>query len=153
MRILNQDLGSDEVRYPKGAKGNYDALQSFRGKPAKTLLPAGMKLYRLIAMATGQYLDELWWIPEAVFEELRRDVNQSRHGGGRLLRNYVAESLALPSGSYQLSVVEISLTQSVYAWVGKSAPLFERPGGMEQVYLPNLTEMYARVVRTDWLKF
>jgi hypothetical protein len=153
MQILNQELGFDEVRYPKGAKGNYDALRSFRGQPAKTMLPPGMKLFRLIAMATGRYLEELWWMPEAVFEELRRDANQAKHGGGRLFRNYVAEALALPSGSYQLSVVEIALTRNVYGWVGKSAPLFERPGGMEQVYLPHLSNMHARVVRTYWLKF
>jgi len=47
--------------------------------------------------------------------------------------------LALPSADTQLCVVEIALTSSVYAWVGESSPLFDRPGGMSQVYLPNLT--------------
>jgi len=46
----------------------------------------------------------------------------------------VAQFLALPSGDTQLYVVEIELTNAVYAWIGRSSPLFDRPGGMEQVY-------------------
>ena len=59
-----------------------------------------------------------------------------------------------------LCVVEIQLTTPVYAWTGRSAPLFGRPGGMEQIYLPNLpdrgsprTSSHATLVRTYWLKF
>ena len=99
-------------------------------------------------------------MPESVFRELHNDADRSLHGGGRLFRNYVAEYMALPSGSTQLSVVEIELLQPVFAWVGISAPLRERPGGMEQVYLPNLAERgnpatssHARVFRTYWLRF
>ncbi len=99
-------------------------------------------------------------MPEGVFSELREDVNRSSHGSGRLLRNYVAQFMALPSSGNQLCVIEIELTKPVYAWIGRSAPLFNRPGGMEQVFLPNLAERgnprtstNARVVRTFWLKF
>ena len=96
-------------------------------------LPAGTRLFRLIRMAEGSYFDGVWWMPEAV---------------------------SLPVGDVQLCVVEIELTQKVFGWVGKSSPLFERPGGMEQVFLPNLAErgnprasVVAQVVHTYWLRF
>jgi hypothetical protein len=94
-------------------------------------------------------------MPKATFDELYRDASAARHGGGRLFRNYVAQYMALQSGNYQLTLDEIELTQDVYGWVGQSAALFGRPGGLEQVYLPNLgekgnpsTSSYARRVRT-----
>ncbi len=157
---LNQDLGFDEVRWATMRKTSYDSRAAFQGSPQKKLLPQGTLLYRLVNMVTGIYFDSVWWIPEAVFLELHDDANQSSRGGGRLFRNYVAQYMATPSGSTQLCVVEIQLVNSVYAWVGLSSPLFGRPGGMEQVYLPNLadrgsprTSSHARLVRTFWLKF
>jgi hypothetical protein len=158
--ILNQDLGFDEVRWATLRKASYDSRQTFQQSPKKTLLPAGTQLFRLVRLVTGIYFDAVWWLPESVFRELHDDANRSAHGGGRLFRNYVAEYLALPSGDAQLRVVEIQLTTPVYAWTGRSAPLFARPGGMEQIYLPNLpdrgsprTSSHATVVRTYWLKF
>jgi hypothetical protein len=157
---LNQTLGFDEVRWATMRKTSYDTRQSFQGTPEKKLLPAGTHLYRLVPLTTGIYFDSVWWMPESVFTELHDDANRSSRGGGRLFRNYVAQSMALPCGSMQLATVEIELTKPVYAWVGRSAALFDRPGGMEQVYLPNLAERGnprisgdARLVRTYWLKF
>jgi hypothetical protein len=157
---LNQDLGFDEVRWATMRKTSYDSRASFQGSPEKKLLSAGTRLYRLVNMVTGSYFDSVWWIPEIVFSELHNDANRSAHGGGRLFRNYVAQYMAMPSGSTHLCVVEIQLTNNVYAWIGHSSPLFDRPGGMEQVYLPNLsdrgsprTSTHARLVRTYWLKF
>lgn len=157
---LNQALGFDEVRWATMRKTSYDSRVSFQGAPLKQLLPAGTRLHRLVALVTGDYFGGVWWMPEATFSELHDDANRSSHGGGRLFRNYVAEFMALPSGSTQLCVVEIALTKPVYAWVGRSAPLFNRPGGMEQVFLPNLAERgsprtstNARLVRTYWLNF
>ena len=157
---LNETLGFDEVRWATMCKTSYDSRASFHGAPQKTLLFLGTRLYRLLPLVTGEYFDSVWWMPKAVFSELHDDANRSSHGGGRLLRNYVAQFMALPSGSAQLCAVEIELTNPVYAWVGNSAPLFNRPGGMEQVFLPNLyergnprTSADARVVRTYWLKF
>src|SRR5262249_6043381 len=133
---------------------------SFQGSPEKRLLPPGTRLYRLVNMVTGVYFDSVWWIPQPVFTELHDDANRAAHGGGRLFRNYVAQFMALPSGGKQLCVVEIELTKDVYAWTGRSSALFGRPGGMEQVYLPNLadrgsprTSTHARLVRTYWLNF
>lgn len=157
---LNQELGFDEVRWAITRKRSYDSRQSFQGSPQKKLLPAGTRLFRLVPITTGAYFDAVWWMPENVFKELHADANRSSHGGGRLFRNYVAQYMALPSGGRQLCVVEIETTQPVYAWAGLSAPLFGRPGGMEQIYLPNLAERgnprtssSARLVRTYWLKF
>lgn len=148
------------MRWATTRKTSYDSRESFQRPSQKTLLFAGTRLYRLVPLANGQYFDSPWWMPESTFLELHDDANRSSHGSGRLFRNYVAEFMALPSGSGQLSIVEIELTGPVYAWVGRSASLFERPGGMDQVFLPNLPErgnprvsMNARVVRTYWLKF
>jgi hypothetical protein len=157
---LNSGVGFDEVRWATLRKISYDSRLSFQGTPRKTLLAAKTHLFRLVPLATGVYFDSVWWMPESVFNELRNDVNRSSHGGGRLFRNYVAQFLALPSGDTQLCAVEIELVTPVYAWLGKSAALFDRPGGTEQVFLPNLAERgqarfspYARMVRTYWLKF
>ena len=124
------------------------------------MLPAGTRLYRLVNLVTGDYFHAVWWIPERTFQELHNDANRSAHGGGRLFRNYVAQYMALPSADTQLCVVEIVLTKSVYAWAGASSPLAGRPGGMPQVFLPNLsnrgnprTSDHASVTRTFWLKF
>ncbi|MGI8744297.1 MAG: hypothetical protein ACR2NN_17325 [Bryobacteraceae bacterium] len=159
-KYLNQELAFDEVRWATMRKtSRYDSRASFKGGPNKTLLPAGTRLYRLVHLVTGRYFDGVWWIPKEVFLELHDDANRSGHGGGRLFRNYVAQYMALPSGNFQLCVIEIALTDSVYAWVGPSAPLFERPGGMQQVFLPNLgergdprTSSHAKLVHTYWLK-
>ena len=158
--FLNQELGFDEVRWATMRKTSYDAGASFQGPAEKRLLATGTRLYRLMNLPNGRYFESVWWMPQDVFRELHNDAAQSSHGGGRLFRNYVAQYMALPSGGNQLCVVEIELTRAAYAWVGHSSPLFNRPGGMEQVYLPNLAErgsprnsMHARIVRTYWLRF
>jgi hypothetical protein len=157
---LNQQLGFDEVRWATTRKTSYDSRQSFQGVPKKVQLLPGTRLYRLVRLTTGRYFSDPWWMPENVFKELHNDANQSKHGGGRLFRNYIAQYLALPSNDTQLCVVEIELTSHVYAWTGHSSALFNRPGGVEQVFLPNLAERgspgissHARVVHTYWLKF
>lgn len=158
--VLNQALGFDEVRWATTRKTSYDAMPAFAGMPQKTRLEPRTRLFRLLRMATGMYFDGVWWMPAQVFDELRAQTNRSQHGSGRLFRNYVAQALALPVGDVQLCVVEIELVKPVFAWVGKTAPLFERPGGVEQVFLPNLAEkgrpsasVVAKVNHTYWLKF
>jgi hypothetical protein len=159
-QYLNQNLDFDEVRWATMRKTSYDSRRSFQGAPEKVLLPVGTRLYRLVPIVTGKYLDEVGWMPSDVFEELHNDANKAGHGGGRLFRNYVAQYMALPSGDFQLCVVEIELVQPVYAWGGLSSPLFERPGGMQQIYLPYLADRgeprqssNARLVHTYWLQF
>jgi len=160
VEYLNQDLGFDEVRWSTLRKTSYDALLSFKGMPAKVLLPVGTNLFRLVPIAAGNVFDGVWWTPEHVFDEVRAQVNAASHGSGRLLRNYIAQDLALPSGSYQLSIVEIQLTRPVYVWTGIASELFNRPGGKEQIYLPNLGErgdrgqsLHARSTFTYQLSF
>jgi hypothetical protein len=157
---LNQNVGFDEVRWATMRGSSYDSRKSFRGAPTKLQLSPGTRLYRLVRLTTGRYFSDPWWMPQNVFKELHQDANQSKHGGGRLFRNYIGQYMALPSSETQLCVVEIELTDYVYAWVGHSSALFNRPGGMEQVFLPNLAERgspgfssHARVVHTYWLKF
>lgn len=157
---LNQEFGFDEVRWATTRKTSYDSRASFQGAPVKTLLPPGTRLYRLVNLAAGDHFGSTWWIPERTFVELHADANRSAHGGGRLFRNYIAQYLALPAGNTQLCVVEIALTASVYAWLGQSSSLFDRPGGLAQVFLPNLsdrgspwTSSHAMVTHTYWLKF
>lgn len=160
MTHLNQQLGFDEVRWATMRKTSYDAGASFKDPPVKTLLPMHTRLFRLLPLAAGSYFDSSWWMPKAVFTELQNDVNRSSHGGGRLLRNYIGQYMALPVSDKQLSLAEIELIRGAYAWVGNSAPLFERPGGMQQVFLPNLadrgspkTSANARLIRTYSLTF
>jgi len=157
---LNQELGFDEVRWLTMRKTSYDALLSFRDMPSKVLLPVGTKLFRLVALAAGNEFDGVWWTPESVFNEVRMQVNSASHGSGRLLRNYIAQDLALPSGDFQLAVLEIQLTRPVYGWKGIASGLFGRPGGKEQIYLPNLGErgdrgqsLHARSNFSYWLRF
>jgi hypothetical protein len=159
-KYLNQGIGFDEVRWATTRKTSYDARISFLGTPKKELLFSGTRLYRLLHLPNGRYFDGVWWMPKDVFNEIHHEANQATHGSGPLFRNYVAQYLALPSGSFQLCVVEIELVQHVYAWTGSSAPLFGRPGGVQQVFLPNLAERgdartssYARILTTFWLKF
>ena len=159
-QYLNQELGFDEVRWATMRKTSYDSMRSFRGAPEKTLLPVGTRLYRLVPIVTGKYFDEVWWMPKSVFQELHSDANMADHGGGRLFRNYVAQYMSLPAGASQLCAVEIELAQPVYAWGGLSSALFDRPGGMQQFYLPNLANRgeprqssHARLVHTYWLRF
>lgn len=90
-------------------KTSYDSRQSFSGTPEKKLLPAGTHLYRLVPLTTGMYFGAVWWMPESVFTELHDDANRSAHGGGRLLRNYIARFMALPSPGNQPCVAEASI--------------------------------------------
>lgn len=157
---LNHDLGLDEVRWLTTRKASYDSLPSFSKKPEKILLQPGTKLYRLEYLPTGKYFGEVWWMPEKTFNKLEADVNMAEHGGGRLLRNYIADGLSLPKANDQRSVIKIELVQPVYAWSGKASSLFNRHGGSEQIYLPHLLASgdprwsdHARVVTTYWLRF
>ena len=102
------------IRLPM-SEVSYDSRASFEGVPAKTLLSPGTQLYRLVYIANDRPFDGPWWIPQIVFEELRNDANGSQHGSGPLFRNYVSQYMALPSGNFQLSVLEIELTANVYA--------------------------------------
>ncbi len=167
---LNQQFSFEELRWAsikppkahlaKKSNRTYDAQGSFQGIPVKSLLPLETLLYRLVNLVDGNYYASPWWMPRDTFAELLDDASKSATASGRLFRNYAAQYLSLPSGDNQLSIVEIELTSNVYAWIGNTSPLFHRPGGMAQVFLPNLANRgnprissHARVSNTFWLKF
>ncbi|MGD9587739.1 MAG: hypothetical protein AB7Q37_08395 [Pyrinomonadaceae bacterium] len=159
-RYLNSDMGFEEVRWRISRDISPDFLPSFDGTPVKCLLKDGTSLVRLIWVPTETVLEGVWWMPRKVFDQLRNENNQAEHGSGRQLRTYIGQALSLPSANYQLSVAEIELVQPVYGWEGLAAPLFGRPGGSKQFYIPNLSEpgnprhsLHARVLRTYWLRF
>ena len=87
---LNQDLQFDDVRWKIMQQIGEDSLVSFQGAPIKTLLPAGTRLYRLLRRADGRYFNESWWMTKKVFVELYEAATRPKHGGGALLRNYIA---------------------------------------------------------------
>jgi len=159
-RYVNHDMGFDEVRWRISRDFSPDFLPSFDGKPVKRLVKEGTSLVRMIWIPTETVLEGAWWMPKKEFDRLRNENNNAQHGSGRQLRNYIAQAFSLPSGDYQLSIAEIELVQPVYAWEGMAAPLFGRPGGSNQLYLPNLSEpgnpghsRHARILRTYWLRF
>lgn len=159
-RYLNSDMTFEEVRWRISRQFSPDFLPSFDGSPVKRLIKEGTVLCRLIWIPNETVLEGVWWMPKKLFDQLRNDNNNSVHGSGRQLRNYIAQALSLPSGNYQLSIAEIELMQPVYGWEGMAAPLFKRPGGSSQIYIPNLSEpgnpghsLHARILRTYWLRF
>lgn len=161
-RLLNHqlDFGAAKIEVVRQKRLSYDPSRSFRGPITKMRLERGTSLYRLIGVVNGEYFDDFWWIPAKTFDQARREAFATPSANGSIFRQYIAETLALPRGDYQLSVVQIELTQPVYAWVGKASSLFFRSGGAEQVFLPNLSEPrdarrspYAKVTRTFWLQF
>ncbi|MEO7146135.1 MAG: hypothetical protein ABI165_21785 [Bryobacteraceae bacterium] len=152
--ILNQEFGFDEVRWAiSRATRSYDTKIAFLGAPVKTRLEPREVLFRLDSMAAGRQFLEVWRMREAVFRSL---ILQARSGSGGL-RSAAENGLALPSRE-RLSVTEIELIQPVCAWVGAANSLFGKPGGSEQVFLPNLyargnprTSSCAKLRRTYWI--
>lgn len=177
MAALNENYEFVQVRYAisREAVGpdrrHYDVGDCFLGNPAKTRLPVGTRLYRLDAVPRGNTFVEVWWMGEPVFQKLVKD------SGGKVERllESARSGLALPD-SEKLGGTVIQLTEESWGWVGLASPMsfpasaeFQRatgkkfrfrPGGLEQVFLPNLHRRgdwhfsdYARLLRTFWLRF
>lgn len=162
MGILNQEFGFDEVRWAVSRRTSYDVGSGFTGTPRKSRLEAGAKLYRLDLLADGKHFLQVWWTPEEVYRKLLRQGEKTSEA----FRQRAEAALALPKPRTRplqgtpetldrLTVTEIELTQPVYAWTGMTRPLFGQPGGVGQVYLPNLClsenprfSAHARLVRT-----
>ncbi len=170
--ILNQELGFDQVRWAIAhsahERTSYDTKKSFLGIPVKQRLEPPAKLFRLDYIAAGRQFLEVWWMREPVFQSLvaqaHRDPAMFRQNAeaGHALPPVTSKPLKNPKGPIEvfdrLSATEIQLTQPVYAWVGIASKLFDKPGGLEQVFLPNLHERgnpgfsdHARIVRTYWI--
>ncbi|MBZ5726492.1 MAG: hypothetical protein LAP87_16010 [Acidobacteriia bacterium] len=117
---------------------SYDVELSFLDYPVKTLLDAGTVLVRLDFPVSFALFMNVWWMRKAVLETILHGADP----GSAALRREWQHATALPKAAKgtRTRIVEIILTGQVYAWVGKASPLFNKRGGAEQIYLPNLAK-------------
>jgi hypothetical protein len=158
--ILNEQYSFSDVRYqisskvgirmprrePDGARKfggppvvrslSYDVELAFTGRPDKKILHPGTPLYRLDFPITFGLFMNSWWMSESVLKRLI----QSADGNAAALRRAWQHSMAMAGvdKGVRTKIVEIALTQNVWAWIGTASPLNNKPGGLEQIYLPNL---------------
>jgi hypothetical protein len=159
--ILNEAYSFSDVRYlisskvcermrPRDANGkrpsgdlppdirpiSYDVELSFIDYPKKTLLTAGTVLLRLDFPVTFALFMNVWWMKQQVLEKMLHSVDPD----ATALRREWQHATALPKAAKgtRTRIVEIILTEQVYAWVGEASPMFNKRGGAEQIYLPNL---------------
>lgn len=165
--MLNQELEWTDVRYPINRQASYyDPAFSFNFRPAKEMLPPGTILYRLDSPVVFGIFMRAWWMKEAASHRIFERAGSSSSA----LRQEWQNSLAMQKprkgregefggwrgeASTRTQVLKILITQPVFAWVGIASPLFQKSGGEEQVYLPNLAHGsgpncsdYARLLRT-----
>lgn len=152
--VLNENYSFHDVRYQVNRRISYDVELSFVGDPAKVRLPVGTCLARLDFQHTflSGVFTKVWWMHAKVFYDLLENAETAAQ-----LRSQWQQGQAMPKSSKGLRtlIIEIQLTAPVYAWIGKAAPLFNKSGGFEQIYLPNLARGaglnrsdYARLLRT-----
>jgi hypothetical protein len=149
--VLNEELTFNDVRYLVSSKAGFSKNRksvmqvspnfgkSFDGFPEKVRLEAGVILARLdfeVLAGVRGFFNSVWWLKETAMRELI-DANS---GSLAMLRREWQHQSALPKASKgtRTQIVEIQLTAPAYAWVGKASRMFHKPGGIEQVYLPNL---------------
>jgi hypothetical protein len=142
MAVLNETL--DWSNFPSGVK------QAFRGVPVRTLVPAGEMLCRFITteskkkgIAGNETFRSAWWMNwnSAIHEIAKWRTTKAAP------KDVIRARMAVTSGfSQELdSLVQIILTQPVYAWKGIAQHQEDRKrgvtylGGGEQFYLPNLS--------------
>lgn len=140
---LNQNLEWKQI------SANPDIRAAFRGTPSKTLLPAGQMLCRFITTesrktrvpGTNTFLSPWWMDWSMTASELARWKTAKAKP-----KDIIRARLAVTTDfSQQLdSLVQIILTQSVYAWKGLARHQDDKLrrvtylGGGEQLFLPNL---------------
>lgn len=138
---------------PKIGQISYDVGLSFVTHPDKILLDVGTILLRLDFPVNLALFMGVWWMRREVLEGLLRGADAD----SAALRREWQHAAAMPKASkgVRTSIVEIALTRQVYAWIGKASPLFNKKGGVEQVFLPNLARGagpnrsdFARLLKT-----
>ena len=152
--------GPDGTRDPDEApvicRMSYDVELTFAGYPRKTLLQPGEVLARLDFPVNFALFANVWWMRREVLDALFSSADPNASA----LRQEWQHSAALPKASKgtRTQIVEIILTEQVYCWVGMAGAAFNKRGGAEQVYLPNLSRGwgssrsdYARLLRTSTL--
>jgi|ERR1039458_2145748 hypothetical protein len=151
--LLNESYSFGDVRYAINSRISYDVELTFTIFPEKVRLEAGTVLVRLDFPVIFGLFMKAWWMKLSVMQ-MMLDRSNSR---AVALRMEWQHSQALPKAGKgtRTQIVEIELTAPVYAWVGQASPLFNKSGGAEQVYLPNLAKgagpdrsNYARLRRT-----
>jgi hypothetical protein len=145
MAILNEEF---EWRH---FERNPDIRDAFRGAPVKTLLPASQMLCRFITTETGKptYPDSgiyssPWWTDWSTTAEMLHRWKTAGASPVDIIRGLLAVTTGF---SAKLDgMVQIILTQPVYAWKGPARHQSEKSsslsyiGGGEQFFLPNLVK-------------
>jgi hypothetical protein len=134
--ILNEEYSFSDVRYLINRKISYDAGLSFIGYPQKVKLEKGTVLVRLDFQVILGIFMRAWWMRPDTLQAILKSADPS----AAALRREWQHRQAMPKASkgIRTQIVEIQLTAPVYAWLGNASPLFNKSGGAEQVYLPNL---------------
>jgi hypothetical protein len=168
--MLNHEYEWNDLRYQINREASHDITLSFTVEPSKEKLETGTVLYRLdFPVVLGIFM-KTWWMREMVFQRIFERAGSSPSS----LRDEWQNRLALMEpnkgvkgkfggwkgeAATRTQVFVIKLTQPVYAWIGIATPLFHKPGGEEQVYLPNLAHgagpyysRHARLLRTYTLR-
>jgi hypothetical protein len=151
--VLNDSLSFHDVRYLINSRISNDVELCFLGFPQKVLLDAGVVLVRLDFPVVFGIFMKPWWMKPEILDA----IAQGSDGSAVLMRRQWQHDMAMPKASkgVRTQIIEIELTAPVYAWVGLASPLFNKSGGAEQVYLPNLSKAagpdhsnFARLRRT-----
>jgi hypothetical protein len=151
--ILNAEYTFADVRYIINSSVSYDAGPSFADYPRKVLLPVGRILARLDPAQIFGIFNKVWWMDREEFRKLMLLADET----DTPLRTVWQQSQAMPklNRGVRTDITEIELTRPVFAWHGAASPLFNKVGGAEQYYLPNLSRAtgggrsdFARVLAT-----
>lgn len=146
----------DVEEAPKICPISYDVDLTFVRRPDKTRLYPGTVLARLDFPVSFSFFSNVWWMRRETLDAMLKNTGAD----AAALRQAWQHSAAMPGKDkgVRTLIVEIVLIQEVFAWVGTAAPAFNKRGGAEQVYLPNLSHGwgsnrsdYASVFRTSTL--
>jgi hypothetical protein len=134
--LLNEEYSFHDVRYAISRRISYDTETAFVGLPQKVRLDSGTLLSRLDFPVVLDLFMKVWWMKSAALQA----ILQGAGPGAADLRREWQHQQAMPKAAkgVRTQIIEITLIQPVYAWIGQASPLFHKPGGAEQVYLPNL---------------
>ena len=161
--ILNESLSFSDVRYLISSKTSsdnrmisYDVELSFVGFPEKMLLPPGTVLVRLDFPVVFGLFMRVWWMTPQALTSILRGTDLTADSMRREWQHQ--QAMPKPEKGVRTQIVEIVITAPVYAWGGKACPRFNKAGGADQVYLPNLAQGagpersdHARLLNTSLL--
>ncbi|MCC6393461.1 MAG: hypothetical protein IT167_22870 [Bryobacterales bacterium] len=146
--ILNEDLKDEQLfRRLLFQNGLSSMAKAFHGKPRKTLLDPGRRLFRMATLLDCYPFRGVWWMSEAVYAALLTEAGGDRAKFLKIARDHLAVKMTWSPGMRH--IIEIRLTQPVYAWVGPAREQKESiarmkhvvwNGGAEQIFLPNLSD-------------